>query len=305
MKPLWLKAKDNNVPIGSGKISRRILVYKRKKTRKTFTPPKVTSMFKSNKSFTGGKSDKAKSRLQFPSSACKIIFMHWQRLGFPFMKHREDKSKTTSRAIMLINASSKAEGGKEPIIRAMDTCKELFNSDWFKYRVFFDQNKMSLPSFFFFLDGSYQKILRKCPSCPRSWFKECKNRNIKNLKKKYSVSIKDNNPNLTNQLIIIWGNYTKENLTTNDRRKLAVLSFKINKIATRNSKNEYLTENIHMGDIKQFIITIFEQMLIEYKTYQPKHIGWLLTDTFLNEEIPKEIIRQNLFTTEQLNWKRE
>ena len=82
------------------------------------------------------------------------------------------------------------------------------------------------------------------------------------------------------------------------------VAIKIKKVAKANKKNTELTRNIDRGNVEQFIVTIFEQMLLDYKTYQPEHIGWLLSSTFLNEEIPKEIIRQNFLTKEQLNWKR-
>lgn len=307
MNYIILKPRDNNIYIGSGAISRRVVIKKYKdksrRKRKPFRPPEKTTMFRSNKSFTGGKSDKAKTRLNFPSSGCKIVFLHWQRMGFPFVKHKEEKNITTTSGIRKIQIALKTNNIAE-VINSIDRCHTLFFADWFKYRIFYDKKKLSLPNFFRYPISVYRQIIRNVSDCPRSWYKECNKRNFEKLKNKYSIFSQDKNPAITKQIMGIWKRYIGEDTKLSELKKFMRISNRIVKIAEANKKNKYITENIHMGNIEQFIITIFEQMLINYKTYKPIHLGWLLSNLFLNEAIPKEIIRQNLFTKAQLNWKR-
>jgi len=307
MNFIILKPRDNNIYIGSGAISRRVVIKKYRdkgrRKRKTFMPPKKTTIFKSNKSFTGGKSDKAKSRLHFPSSGCKIVFLHWQRTGFPFVKHKEEKSIITTSGIQKIQMALKKNSVSE-VVSSIDKCHTLFSADWFKHRTFFDKKKISLPNFFRYPISIHRQIARRVPDCPKSWHKECHKNNFKKLKMKYSVFNKDKNPAITKQLIEIWKKYNPGDSKIREIKNFIKISNQIAKAAQANRKNKALTDNIHMGNIEQFIITIFEQMLLTYKTFKPTHLGWLVSDIFLNETIPKEIIRQNLFTKAQLNWKK-
>ena len=294
-KKVWIAVKADNV--GSGKISRRMVFYKRKK-RKRFKPPVVTSMF-SKRGMTGAKSDKSKSALNYPSSGCKIVFLHWQRLGFPFRSHREVKSITTSKAIQLIQQELKKTNSRK-IIASMDACHHLFKADWFKYRIYFESVKLSLHHFFRYENKVYFRTLKKVPDLPRSWYKECL-KDPKKLRSKYSLmGKKDDHPELTEELAEIWKQYSGNELTKKDMTMLRKAAANIMRSEKLNRKGVIL-KNVGARAWDRFLIGRIKEMLLEYKTYKPKHVGWLASDILIDEEIPKEIIRQNLFDKHFIN----
>lgn len=293
-----LRPEHNYGIIGSGKISRRVVVSRyRKRKRKRFKPPIMTSTYRNPE-------QKLLGSLTFPSSQVKIVFAYWQHIGYPFTKHRELKSKTTSRAIRLIQQELKTKSPKE-ICNVMDICKELFLAGWFKWNPQYVKtlnNKLSLPNFFSFPEDAIKKIRRTVPDCPKSWYKECTNLSREELKDKYSFP--DKFPEVTEQLIDIWKQYNgSRRILKKDRAKLVLVAKKIKVLEKRNKGNQYITDRLQNRDWQRFLLSITRRMLNEYRTFEPKHIGWLLMDDFYDKVLPEEIIRQNLFTADKLRWK--
>lgn len=310
-KYIWLKAEHNYIA-GSGKISRRVVVYKPKhRKRKKFKPPVVTSMLQSRRGFTGGSSDKGKNKIKFPNKAVKMVFLHWQRKKYPFTVHREQMNKTINDSFQRINVEIKGKGvNAANVMDTIDKCYELFKSDFFKYSHFFNSRKLTLSNFFRFPNSTHKKILKKVPNCPRSWYKECRKHSMQELMEKYSVYSKSKYGWANEKLKKIWMEYNSSKiLSLQEKRKLGVVAKKIELLAMENWRNPFITGSLQRQDLPPkerwmlLIVNTIERMLITNKTYKPEHVGWLLTDHFYNKEIPKDIIRVNLYTKEKLDWK--
>lgn len=300
-KYVWIKAEDNN-SIGSGKISRRAVPYKPKRKRK-FKPPVVTSMFHRQK--------KSKTQIKFPSDVVKKVFYHWQLKGYPFTVHKEQMNKTTTTSLMRIQRELNRKGAKAfKIIEAIDKCHDLFHSDYFKYSQFFNSNKLTLSQFFYFQENHHKKLLRKLPDLPRSWYKECKKYNEDQLLDKYGVKSISKYAWANKKLIEIWMEYRGNNkISPKIRQQLGVVARKVEELAMENWRNPYITGALQRQDLPPkerwvlLIVNTIHRMLNENKTYKPKHLGWLLTEHFYNEEIPNDIIRTNLFPKDKLDWR--
>lgn len=234
----------------------------------------------------------------FPNRNCKVIFDYYCNMGFPFVKHRSTNSSTTLNCVSKINKALN-KYSKEEIIHSINNASILFNSKWFKYRLYFIKNNISLINFFNYNKKIYMRILKANGTYPESWFKECL-KGVKYLEEKYSVLIKDKYPFITKGLILSWKEYLgseevqgaqgvqEESLSTKDLNNLVLVSEKIQLFSVKNS--------IAINEI----IGLIHKMLNEFKNFKPQHTGWLLTDFFWNTTLPNELVRYGLVRRKDL-----
>ena len=118
---------------------------------------------------------------------------------------------------------------------------------------------------------------------PRSWFKECL-KGERYLEQTYSIKIKDNNPKITKQLIIIWEVYNKhDRVSTIDCNNLIKCGQLLIDFAKKNNIDPLS------------LVDIISNMLNKWRTYRPKHSSYLINNIFWQEQLPKELIRYGLF----------
>lgn len=256
----------------SGKISRRVIItpYRNhSKVKKAFNKktPIVTSMFHKPKT----------NKIKFPNESTKIIFLYWNRLGHPFVQHRNVWNKTTAKSVERISSAIKKDS-KESVLINIDRLRDLFLADWFKYRIYFGKFKISLPDFFRYNQNTLRIIRKRIPECPASWYKECL-KGMPWLKAKYSAVIKDRNPTISKLLINSWKAYDPGSISTSTRNNLVRCA----RIATRFAK-------VNSLDVLT-IVEVIDKMLNEWKVWKPQHAGWLKSAIFWNEQFPKELVR--------------
>lgn len=280
-----------NSLIGSGKIKRRVVLkpfkikdFKERKGLKFFYPTRSNLI-------PDIKSKKPKIHpLKFSNSATKLLFEYWNRLGHPFIKHQPIWSKTTSLGIERLNKAIKKDG-KEYILRSIEVADEVFKSSWFRWRISLGKRKISLPNFFMYDNSELVRISRQIINCPRSWYKECL-KGAEYMESNYSVMFKDKYPHITESLIHIWKVYSTIEPESgvrinNDIIRISVLLHKFCKI----HKLDWL-----------MVIDIIDKMLNEWKTYKPKHLGYLRNKIFWEDQIPKELIRYGV-VDKNTKWK--
>jgi hypothetical protein len=272
--------------VGSGKITRRV------KIKLLSTLPKSTNNDK-RKALTGNPifprvtTKRTKRRINFLSPEQRKIYTHWNTFGFPFIIHKNEMTKVNAEALSAITRTLKKYGLNE-IIQSMDNCHKLFSSPWFKYRILFQKKKLGLNNFFNFSQRDWKNITRRHTNVPISWFKECR-KNIKFLEQEFSVVNQDKHPKVTTILIDIWSKYS--------RTEISRLS--ISKINQLKQVSIILVDLCELNKFDPLMaLDIIDKMLNDWKTYKPKHPGYLMTDIFWANEFPKELERSKLISIE-------
>ena len=271
--------------VGSGKVSRRIIVrpfHKKKKPQPKNN--KFSQMLQDRISHLDDKIANAEKKRTVPwqTASAKIIFYYWNGLGHPFVHHRPELNKTTSLAIYKINKYL-PKYGKEKIIYAIKTAHEIFSASWFKYRHYFSIQKINLPNFFEYNEANFKKDSINRYLMPRSWFKECL-KGDRYLEQTYSVKIKDNNPQITKQLLTVWKVYNKyDKISTKDNNNLIKCGQLLKAFAEKNNIDPLS------------LVDIINCALNKWRTYQPKHSSYLINNIFWQEQLPKELVRYGLF----------
>jgi hypothetical protein len=274
--------------IGSGKISRRIFAMYRvhyhpdnlSTTEKmVINPPKKRKLPIVTPMFHNPSKSKTK-QLQFSNQSTKIVFLYWNRLGHPFVKHREIKTKATARSLERIGRAVK-QHGKDEVIKGIDRCYKLFSEPWFQYRLFYEKTKLSLHQFFRYDSRNLKVVRRKGRAIPVSWFKECLKGNGY-LKNKYSIEFKDKHPVTTKRLLESWEIYDGVKATIKVKNDMIEASKIVKKYSELNDLDiVFITRHIN-------------RMLNEYENYKPKHSGYLTHPIFWNEKFPKELERYGI-----------
>jgi len=266
--------------IGSGKVKRRAIIkpfktkdLKEKKELKFFYPKRSNLIpnIKPRKPHT--------SPLKFQNSATKLLFEYWNRLGHPFVKHKPIRSRVTSLGIEKLNKFIKQDG-KESILRSIEVADEVFKSGWFRWRIKIGKMKISLPNFLTYNNNDFKRVSGQIKNCPRSWYKECL-KGIEYMEANYSTVLKDKHPHITERFTNIWKVFSTTELKlgvrlNNDIIKISALIYKFCKI----HKLDWL-----------MVIDVIDKMLNEWRTYKPKHLGYLKNKIFWEEQLPKELIR--------------
>lgn len=163
----------------------------------------------------------------------------------------------------------------------MDRVYKLFGMDWFKYRLYFAKVKLTLPEFFYYDARRLRKARIKIKDCPRSWLEEGF-KGFDYLEHTYSAVPKDKNPSISSKIEDHWIEYHGGKRTN----RVKSGSIKISKLVKKFSK-------INNFD-PQAIVDVIGGMLNGWKSFKPKHIGYLQTDIFWNEQLPKELERYGL-----------
>ncbi len=269
-------------PIGSGRISRLayVIPYTPKKKKDfsglTKNKPVVTPMFQNTN----------KKGISFKNNAVKQVFMHWNHLGFPFVKHRMVSSKTTVQAVDRLDKAIKKHG-KDRVLRAMENIHWLFSSDWFKYRVYFSKRRLSIPSFFKYSERDYEKISKLGTDCPKSWFIAALRKSKTRLKNKYHYIEKDKWPNLTKKMVAVWKEYkNKDKIDSGEYNKLIKFVVKVEKFGSDNNLDPFM------------IIEALKAAMIMRKSFPTVNSGALLSDWFWEEILPKELVKYGLIQNE-------
>lgn len=283
----WLRAKENKIPIGSGKISRRIIAYKKKKRK--FRGPIVSHTEKINRFLgTGAKSDRAKKRIQFPSVAVKQIFTYWNRIKHPFVVHKLERNNTTSSAIELLEKTLHRKGiTTADIIRAIDKCHALFVSNGFAYRRWYNKHRLKLNDFIRYSNSGYKNLPEglRAQGVPKSWFNTCHKNSLDFLKHHFLVFGKDKYPEITEQIIKIWEEYKPdEELSEKEKLDLQQVSPIIYKFFLKNKDTMQLRD---WSDVTGML----HNSLVMWKTLTPKAPFILKTERFWKREFPSEILR--------------
>lgn len=270
--------------VGSGRVSRRIIANPfRKKKKPQMQNNQLSRMLQNRMShFDDQITNKtAKQQVPFKTASAKIIFHYWNGLGHPFVHHRPELNKINAMAAHRINKHL-PKYGKEKIIYAIKIAHQTFSAFWFKYRHRMTTAKISLPDFFKYPESKFKSI-KNCPDMPRSWFKECL-KGERYLEQAYSVKIKDNNPKITKQLIIIWGVYNKhDRVSTRDGNNLIKCGQLLIDFAKKNNIDPLS------------LVDIINCSLNKWRTYRPKHSNYLINNIFWQEQLPKELVRYGLF----------
>jgi len=165
-------------------------------------------------------------------------------------------------------------------LRSIEVADKVFKSDWFRWRIKIGKIKISLPKFFKYSNSDFKIVSRQITNCPRSWYKEC-SKGIEYMESNYSVVFKDKHPNITERFTNIWKVFSTIELTSRIR---------INNDIIRISALIHKFCKIHNLDWLM-VIDVIDKMLNEWKTYKPKHLGYLKHKIFWNEQLPKELIR--------------
>lgn len=266
--------------IGSGKIKRRVVISTslpvHKKSKKKKLDEIIDKKAKST-TFIMPESRRVKDPIEFPSAYARICFNYWNASGFPFTRHRLEKNKETKRGLMLLQMAINKDG-KEKVIKAIDVAKEVFNSTWFKHR-FISKQKIALSNFLKYKQEHYSKYMKQ-HGIPLSWYKECQ-KGLDYMRQEYSMIIRDKYPNITKQLIKVWEVYSgqKNGLSVEDKNSLILCSKTCVKFSGKNNMGvDYLIERI-------------DDMLNQFRTYKPAHIGYMINKYFWNNTLPREIER--------------
>jgi hypothetical protein len=275
--------------IGSGRISRRIII-KPFKTKKQSTLNSDISKMLANRmlneniaSFSTQANRPSKKPIPFKTAAAKIIFNYWNNLGHPFVSHKLEFNKTTATAVEKLNKII-PKYGNNTIINAIKMGHEIFNASWFKYRIHFSKYKIGLPDFIEYPADRFNKISRQCSEIPRSWLKECL-KDQEHLENKYSIILKDRHPQITKRLVAIWKAYNKYNkVSTRDANNLTICGKLLYSFSKKNNISPLS------------IIDLIDGMLNKWKTYTPKHSGYLINSIFWQDNIPRELIRYGIFS---------
>lgn len=276
--------------IGSGKISRRIMVRSFVKIKKHPMPNSDISRILKNRmrneniaSFSTQANGPHKKPIPFKTVAAKIIFTYWNNLGHPFISHRPELNRTNATAVDKLNKII-PQYGNNIIINAIKLGHDTFNANWFKHRIYFSKYKIGLSNFIAYPADQFNKINKFCPEVPRSWLKEFL-KDQKYLENQYSIVLKDKNPQITKRLTTIWETYN----TYNKASVRDVNNFIIcGKLLHAFSKKNNITP--------LSIIDIIDGMLNKWKTYTPKHSGYLANSIFWKESLPRELVRYGIFS---------
>jgi len=101
---------------------------------------------------------------------------------------------------------------------------------------------------------------------------------------KYSFLLKDKYPIITKRIIDIWKLYSdappEDSAKTHN--KMIEISKRLQGFCKANDLN-WMT-----------IADIIDKMLNDWRTYKPKHLGYLGNDIFWQDILPKELIRYGL-----------
>lgn len=278
--------------IGSGKISREFLVPNRKKKRK-FLNGEMKDMMVKRLNIIPGPVMKKKTTnpIKFSTASSKLCFNYWNSLGYPFVRHQPLLSKTTVRGLYLLDKAIKKDG-KGSVISAMDVAKSTFNAKWFKMRLQVGKKKISLPNFFNYTQNDYNKAKRFTTDLPRSWYKEFL-KGQKYIERKYSIAVKDPQPDITEKLIEIWNTYDYSRRESLSEKQINQFRY-CTKILLEFSKlNEVDPLNV---------LDIIDGMINKFHLYKPKHIGYLTSSIFWNEIVPKEFVRYYGIADHKKDW---
>jgi len=218
--------------------------------------------------------------IKFPNEDVKIVFLYWQRMGYPFVKHKEIMSIVTARGIEKTRLAIKKHG-KDEVMKAMQRTHDMFNAGWFKHRAYFNDTKLNLPQFFRYDNGSYERVRRKIKDCPLSWFKEAlKGQHY--LESKYHMELRDRKPRITSRLMESWEKYNGNNgngVSNGTKNQIIRSSRILSKFSTAN-------------DLDPITLTdIIDGALNKWHTIKPKHAGYLTNKIFWNEQLPDELVR--------------
>jgi len=279
--------------VGSGKIKRRVRITSyRKRNRK---PSKLLEVIEKKRITQRTQLKKeVKNPLTFQSRNEKVLFNYWNSLGYPFVRHRPIKNKTTTRGILLLSKAIRKDGeGK--IIHAMNVAKEIFSSPWFKHTHTMDARKITLPDFFKYNSAVYSFVNKKY-NFPISWYNECL-KGVDHMKEKYNLELKDKYPDITEQLEVIWKEYTKEKkLTIEEKNILKKVSEKLIRFCKLNKHNIFTSD--HIG----WTLDRINDMLNNFHTYAPEELYYLRSNNFWNKKLPKEADRFNPNLVDKRDW---
>ncbi len=264
VKYYWLKARDNNIPIGSGLISRRIKPYRTRKRRNPHNE----------------KNNKPTGDFKFPSQQIKIIFNYWNGFGPPFTTHVARQSKVTSRGFSAIKVALKKYETRQ-ITEAMDLLHVWFKADWFRYKRYYTNSRLSLPDFFKYELNTFKQTLNS-KGIPRSWFEEVL-RGQKYFKRIYSYYAPDKNPEVTKILYKAWKDYSHKRPSQNDKNVLVSCSKQLVEFCGDGE----LTASALARWLRRWLISTDHSL-------RPNHINYFTSRKFFETDLPMYINRANL-----------
>jgi hypothetical protein len=276
MKTIWVPPTTG---IGSGSISRRIIL------RTEYEKNKPPIPIRSRKNKLPKKIPKSRSGIKYPSPESRVVFGYWQRLGFPFIKHKEQQSQTVAQGLLLIEKAVR-KYSKNQVVNSMSTAHVLFNAPWFKHRNYFAAKKISLPSFMRYSNSTYNSVSRR--KFPRSWFQQCR-KPVEILQEKYGTVKKVEHPKVVKLLTDAWIRYSgNRKISTSKANRLAFISERLYKFCENNPQID-----LYM------VLEVIDKMLNEWKSYKPKNLGYLGYDSFLHERLPDELLRYGVIDRQE------
>jgi len=273
-RTLFHQLVSNNLqPIGSGEITRRIYLRNPNNSGKQWR--KV--MRKSHQK-------QEPEKISFFTAEVKLAFNFWNGLGFPFVRHRIEDSKTFNSAVIKLKKVLE-KYDLDQLTEAITLAHETFNSGWFIYKRFFQSSKISLPSFIQY-PSDYKKSLPSKMRSIDSWMKEFL-LGKEYIEANYSFILKDKYPHATKRLTEAWKTYTKQDtLTTDESNGLIQLAVQIVKFV---KVNDNIISELDIADL-------IDQMLNKWDNrYKPKHPGWMLTPIFWENKLPKALVKYGTF----------
>lgn len=244
---------------------------------------------------------KNKTTLDFINPNNKIIFQYWNQKGFPFTKHRNSESQTTNRAIRLIDKACK-KYGKHEIIKAIDTCYNLFTAPWFKYKhKRIGIQGLTLGSFIKYSRQDLMNIKRNNKALydedVDSWLHECMI-GMPNLQNRFSLILKDEHIETTRYLIDVWKKYNNDDIiTTADKNNFIMLSSRLHRLAEVNQKNPDFNMTDSGSMVNSYVVAIDHWLNVWNNKPNILHTGWFLNDIFMINTLPKILVKYGLFNS--------
>jgi hypothetical protein len=295
-KIFWIK----HPKFGSGKIHRRIYLHgfllSRPNSHRSTREEKINLL-------DNPKHPINESKFVYPNQSVKIIYGYWNRVGFPFIKHRPIKSKTNSRIFsLLVPICKKYEQRK--IVEAIDVGYKIFCNTNFAFHRYYNRNKIGLNDF---LDQTMQeyKLIDSTPAMktiakrhgilfPKSWFAECVH-GFDYMTKKYIINYMiDDNPEITKKLIKIVQEHQNRRLNETG------LSYMI----------QFSKMFINFAELNKFdilwLIDRFNDALNKFHTVHISKTRYLISKSFFEEILPHELIRYDKMLSRHdfiTNWK--
>ncbi len=284
MKPLiQLLPKDTdtfklpNRVIGSGRITRRII---------------VTPAYKSNNGFKQmkPKTNNKRNRKQTPpppikqTSQTKRIWLHYKTKGFPLTKHGDAHTWAKYRAVEAIKKALKDYSPKQ-IVAAIDLAHTCFNSKWFKIK-FAPNRPLDCQKFFNY--NEWEMKNRTAPLNGTSWFKEfVQGQNY--IEENYSYVVKDQNPDITAMVEKVYRKNqrydTDDNLTPNETNALIKCAARVREFTTANGLESDWTA-----------VDAIDRVINDYeKPFKIKYPAFLFGKELWQRLIPNELVRYGTF----------